>query len=196
MNALFTKLFDSVVALTARPDLAAQTKQAIKSSTLRAHNSGFYWRDIAEYSLKFDTPSNLQKVKITQIIPTYRSIRYLRKYDGSVAGDFLKVITPEESLDSYARNVLNVCYTAGDQLNILSSEELSYALLGCYVSPIVTEEDYSSWIAMVMENVIINDAARIIFKTIGYDEQATTYAELVKQDFEYLADNYVQQNPA
>lgn len=193
MNTLLTSMVNDVISLTSRPDLSAEIKVAVRAATLRAHHSDYFWRDWEEYSLRFDTPALIQKVKLQELIPRYRTIRHLRKFDGSEAGDFLLAVTPEESLDSYKRNRLDVFYTAGDQLNIRSSTNLEYILLGCYISPDTGDETYDSWIAKIYPNAIVNDAARIIFKSIGYDEQAAVYTEMVREDYLSLKTNFIQQ---
>ena len=144
--AAFSSIVSEVYNLTNRPDLVAETETAVKAATLKAHASDFYPKDLFESGVIFDTAAYFQSLGYKQLLPRWRSLEYLRKYDavGMVAGDFLKVITPEQTLDSYSINKENVVYLAGDMLEIRSNTQLQYILLGCYLHPDVTVDGYTS----------------------------------------------------
>lgn len=185
----FTELLAEVYTLTNRPDLVAETKLAVKSSTLKLHQSDFYSKDIFELSVDLGVATNKYVYSYDYIvaISNFRTLKYLRKLDSNLQpAEFFTVITPEETLDSYNVTRSDVCYVAGRVLEIRSSTTFNKMILGAYVFPIVTEPDYSSWIADRYPYAIVFDAARTVFKTIGYDEQASAYEKLIAEQIDLL----------
>lgn len=186
--AALTSLLTDVYAITKRPDLVAQTTNAVKAAALKAHRSDFYAKDLYETGLEFVTSAFYQDIPYKQIIPRYRAMKYLRKYDavGDVAGAFFTIITPEQVLDSYNISREDVIYLSGDLLSIRSSTQFQFALFGCYLNPDITETGFNSWIATDQPYLIEYDAAVTIFKAIGFDEQATVYQKMVLDQYAEL----------
>jgi hypothetical protein len=184
----FASILADVYTLTNRPDLVAETTLAVKSATLKAHMTDFYSKDIYEVRITTDTADYIAGIDVYSIISNFRSLKYLRKYDivTATAGDFINVLEPEEVLDDYGVEKVDVCYMAGRVLELKSSTEVDNFILGCYVAPIVTTSGYSSWIADLYPDAIIYEAARVVFKTIGYDEQSATYERLVAEAYSLL----------
>lgn len=67
---------------TARPDLTAETQQAVQSSTLKMHLRGKYFRDIQPAILNFGTASYLN-VFDTSTLTRYRQMIYMRPSDAN-----------------------------------------------------------------------------------------------------------------
>lgn len=190
MNPSLTSLTADVVSLTNRPDLVGETALAIRAATLKAHGFDYYYKDLIETGIQFDYSQTQQTLEYKSLIPRWRALKYLRKFDYSTppgcAGKFLELLTPESILDSYGINRENVCYVAGLELQIRCTELQQFFLLGCYVHPDVTTDNYSSWIAEESPLTIIYEAAATVFKTIGYDEQVATYRQLVAEQYAEL----------
>lgn len=184
----FEELLEEVYTLTNRPDLVNETKSAVKAATLKAHTSDFYSRDIYETGVSFDESKYIQSLDYYCLICNFRALKYLRRVDSDTdtAGTFIDIITPEEVLDSYGQGKVDVAYVAGRNLEIRSACSFQYALLGAYVLPIVTETGYSSWVAAQFPYAIIYEAARVVFKTIGYDEQSAQFNLLVAEEYSLL----------
>jgi len=184
----FAELLAEVYTLTNRPDLVAETKSAVKAATLKAHMTDFYSKDIFETGVEFLHPNYRQSLDVISLIPNFRTIKYIRRVEDEFddAGTFLDIISPDELLDSYGLGRKDIAYIAGRMLEIRASVEFSKALAGCYVLPIVTEDGYSSWVASLYPHAIIKEATRVIFKTIGYDEQSATYERLVAEEYVLL----------
>lgn len=184
----FDELLEEVYLITARRDLVAETKSAIKAATLKAHKSDFYSKDIHETGIEFDTADFRQSLDYISLISNFRSLKYLRRVEdeNDDVGNFFDIITPEETIDSYGLNRADIAYVAGRVLEIRSSVTFSKALLGAYVLPIVREGAYTSWVAEQFPFVIIYEAARVLFKAIGYDEQSATFTQLVAEEFNLL----------
>jgi len=184
----FNELLEEAYLLTDRRDLEAETKSAIKAATLKAHQSDFYSKDIHETGVEFDNCDYRQALDYISLIPNLRALKYFRRvqdqYDDT--GTFLEVILPEELLDSYGVGRRDIAYIAGRILEIRSAVPFQYALMGAYVLPIVTETGYSSWVAEQFPFAIVYEAARVVFKAIGYDEQSATFTQLLAEQYQLL----------
>lgn len=186
----YDELVTAVYDITNRPDLIAETASAIRAATLKAHHTDFYSRDIYEQTVQFDTLCYHQSFDLYMVASNYRAISYFRPIDScteEAVGPYVEIITPEEIFDAYGCNRAGVAYVAGRMLEIRHSVDFDKALYGYYVNPIVTPvECYASWIAHVQPYAIINEAIRVMFKMIGYDEQAAMYNRLVAEEYALL----------
>ena len=174
------------MTLTNRPDLVNETALAVKAATLKAHQSDDYIKDFAEYAVTFSSADFYQTMDYKSVIPLWRKPRYLRKHDGSAPGKFLTYIEPEKVVDEFGASRQDIFYIAGANLQIRSSDSLQYLLVGAYINPIVTSVGYNSWVADDYPFAIVYEAAAIIFKTIGYDEQVPVYRNMVAEQMQLL----------
>jgi len=183
------EMADKVYALTGRPDKIAATKEAIKAATLKAHKTDFYSSDIVEVLITLGASNAyVWSFDVISYISNFRSLKYIRRYDDVNAkpANFIDIITPEEVLDTYGNTRANVAYRAGRNIEIKSYTAFKQMLFACYVFPIVTDGGYSSWIADQYTYAIVYEAARILFKTIGHDDQASQYEKLVMEEYSSL----------
>jgi hypothetical protein len=182
------ELIQEVYTLTARPDRVTETLSAIKSATLKAHQSDYYYKDIFESGLAFSTSDYVQNWDYRATLPLYRALKYLRKYDASTGtpGKELDIISPDAIFDSYKIQKSDICYVAGAFVQINSSTQESTYLMGCYVNPNITSDGYNSWVALDHPYCIIFDAAATVFKAIGKDEEAAAYRTLVSEQISML----------
>jgi hypothetical protein len=183
--ATLNELIADVYTITNRPDLVAETLLAVKKATLKAHHSDFYDKDVFETGIQWATPAFIQSLDYRTLVPRWRHLKFLRKYDatGETPGDFFTILTPDQTLDSYGVSKENVCYLAGEMIEIRSDEEDQYMLLGCYRHPDITTENFSSWIALDHPYMIVYEAAASIFKTIGFDEQVAAMRQEIAEQF-------------
>lgn len=184
----FAELLQEVYDITNRADLVTKTTMAIKAATLKAHRSDFYSKDIYETGAEFQTSKFRQSWDYIALVPNYRAIKYVKRVtdENDEIGKLFDIILPEEILDSYGVNRSDIAYVAGRILEIRSSVSFNKILFGCYVSPTIIEANYLSWIANLYPYAIIFEAARIIFKTTGDKEQATSYKDLVAEQYAEL----------
>ena len=179
-----TELQAEVYTLTNRPDLVAQTLAAVRAATLKVHSADYYYRDIFETGIVFTSAEYLQQIEYKTLITRWRALKYIRKSDasGDCEGVYLEVLSiPEMVEDDYGINKSDVCYVAGTVVNIKSSTELQYAILGCYIQPDITVAGYDSWIARDYPYAIVFEAAAMVFKMIGDTEQFAAYTSLAMQ---------------
>jgi hypothetical protein len=198
-----TELITEVYTLTNRPDLVTQTLAAVRSATLKAHHSDYYYKDLYETGISFTTAEYLQQFDVRGLLPRWRALKYLRKYDVSssspntgVAGALFEIITPEMVVDTYKVNRENVCYMAGDILQIRSNTKIAHALLGCYLTPSIgtTAETFISWIAISQPWAIIYEAAGAVFRMIGKNDEWGAFRELAGQEYAELKINNIVAN--
>lgn len=174
------ELRQEVYTLTNRPTLVAETLTAIRSATLKLHQSDYYYKDLVENGILFTNALYVQSLDYRTLVPLWRALKYLRKTNstGTELGAFFEIITPEQVLNNYQIDREDVCYVAGAYLQIRSSTELQYAMMGYYVNPNVTEAGYSSWIALDHPYAIVFEAAATVFKMIGDTEKFAAYTQL------------------
>lgn len=186
----YSDLVADVITITNRPDLTDLTKLAVRHATLKAHKLDFFPKDIYETGIQWQTPAYIQSLEYRNLVPRWRALKYLRKYDFTTspgkAGDIFQLITPELILDDYNLQKDNVCYLAGESLEIRSNTKDANMLLGCYRHPDTTEANYDSWVALDQPSAIVYEAARSVFKQIGYDEQASEMQSEVTDQYSLL----------
>ena len=218
---LFSDLVNNVYTLTNRPDRIAETAAAVQAAILWAHHSDFYYKDLVEVPVQFQSASYIQQIPLS-FFNNFRALKYIRKYypgtgpnnppaqDQSPSnlpplygtyydpganlpdGRFFKILTPGEILDSYFINKIDVAYIAGQTIQIRSGDYFQYALCGYYAHPSVAGGVTNSWIANEHPWCIIFKAASIVFKTIGYDEQNAQYQQLLMEEIAQLQGSNIQ----
>jgi hypothetical protein len=190
MSKSFADIVAEVYSLTNRPDLVNETALAVRAATLKAHHSDFYYKDVFETGISFSSAEYIQSLPYKDLIPLWRSPKYIRKVDASTTPPtplgFLQLVAAEDALDSYRVSKENVYYIAGTNIQLRSRAQQQYYVVGCYVHPDVTQANYNSWIADEHPYAIIYEATAIIFKTIGYDEQVKAYRDMVMEEIGLL----------
>lgn len=190
-----TELQQEVYTITNRPDLVAETLAAVRSATLKSHQLDFFPKDIHETGISFPVASYLQQIEYRTILPRWRALKYLRKTTslGSDTGPFFTVLSiPEMTVDDYGVNRNDVCYLAGAVIQVRSSTQFQYALLGCYLNPDITVSGYSSWVAMDHPFAIIYEAAATVFRMTGDMEQAGAFMRLAADEQLILRNTNIQ----
>ena len=204
----FNQLCSMVYTETNRPDLIAETAQAVFEATLTAHCSDFYVRDITSVQTTFDVADYIQTLDISTI-PYFRAINSFRKavpgptlyqpMSGSISdplvGDpvtgsysyplneyvFLEELSPDDLLDDYGYEKVDVFYQAGTIINIKSSSPIINGQFQYYSFPEVdianSGAGYSSWIANNYPFLIVYGAAASVFAKIGQDVSSKLYAD-------------------
>jgi len=188
----FTELLEEVYAITNRRDLVVETKSAIKSATLKAHNTDFRSKDLYEEGIQWPTAEFRQSLDYISIVSNFRALRFLKRvqdeYDET--GVPFQIITTDEILDEYGQMKSDICYVAGRVIEIRSSVKFDRALFSCYVTPIVTEEGYSSWIALLQPYAIVFEAASQVLRMIGEAEKVQFYTQLRNEEYALLTINH------
>ena len=189
-----TELQQEVYTLTNRPDLVAETLSAVRAATLKLHQKDYFYKDIYETGVMFDKVGYQQQLEYRTLIPRYRSLKYIRKTDstGSDTLGFFDIIVPENVLDGYALNKNDVAYVAGQVIQIRSSTQFQYAIIGVYLQPDITEATYTSWIAIDHPYAIVFEAAATVFKMIGDTEKFAAHSALAQMELQNIIISNVQ----
>lgn len=192
-----TELRTAVYGITNRPDLVSNTFVAIQHATLQAHQSDYYYRDLFESGLQFSSSAFLQQFEYGTLVPRWRSLKYLRKFDATatpapgVPGKFFDILTPDNILDGYSIHREDVCYIAGSLIQIRSSTEIEHALFGCYLNPDITENGYNSWIAVQHPFAIVFEAAALVFKGIGKMDEMSAHRAMAAVQYQLLQNSNI-----
>jgi hypothetical protein len=189
MNTLLQEIYNDVLEITKRPDLGARTSLAIQKATLKAHLSDFYYRDKFETSIGFPTSDYNYQLDPLTVVPRYRAIDYIIRLNpttGLTFRDPLTPVDPKSPLDAYGYTKTNKYYAAGSVINIIVDDQCQYFNLGAYQFPNLTESGYDSWIATNFKDVIEEEAIRVIFKSMGRDDQAKAQESLVAEAYALL----------
>ena len=182
-----TELQAEVITITGRPDRVAETLLAVRQATLALHQCDYFYKDLYETGISFTSSAYLQELEYRSLLPLFRSLKFLRKADSSgTPGDFFEVVQPESIIDGFGYDRTNVCYVAGASIEIKSSTEFQYALLGCYLNPNITTVGYNSWIALDHPYAIVFEAAEKVFKMIGKTEEFAAYKLLRDEEVQRL----------
>lgn len=178
----YTSLLSDVYDITKRPDLVAETAIGVKAAVLQLHNADFYAKDLYETGISFSTSDYIQSLEYKLLIPRWRSIKYLRKYDavGQVAGKMLTPITTEKVLDSYKIERTDIYYLAGNVYQIKLSTQERYFLLGAYLFPSIDPSNFISWIADEFPYAVAFKAAVNVMIAIGQLEVAAALEKQAK----------------
>lgn len=195
----FSEIRTEVINIVKRPDLTTQINSAITAATLKAHQSAFYYKDIIEVAVEFSNSKNIQNFLPTDVLPRFRKAKYIRQWFGDADtgsyGDFFQPIQIENSLDGYGYTKTNVFYMAGQLLQVRGYTTVDRVLFGAYQHPQATETGYDSWIAAELPYAIIYEAARIIFLSIGMQEQVQGITSLVSEVYRDLVVSYADDTP-
>ncbi len=193
----FASLVADVITLTNHPELVAETTLVVKAATLKMHKTDFYFKDLFETGVQFDSVDYLQTLSYRALFPKYRALKYIRKFTALPApgmpGAFYEIISTEEVLDSYKIQRSDVAYVAGSVIQIRSSTADQYCLMGVYLHPTIDSPDtYSSWIADEQPYAIIFEAASQIYGLLENDKAQAKYtAEAADQVTELKMGNLV-----
>lgn len=183
----FTALLSEVYIKTARSDLVDDTKNAVKAATLKAHLYDDFSRDLFETGIQFNAADYQLQFHFQSLFPRWRKDKYFRKADSvGTPGVFLTRQSIDKTLDQFGITNEDVYYLAGSVINIRSSTPLQYLLVGCYLLPDITETNYTSWIADLYPYAIVYEAAALVFKSIGQDEESVKFETLITQEKESL----------
>lgn len=197
----FDELVAEVITLTRRPDLVERTQQAVRAATLKAHHRDFFYKDLKEESIEFGQEFYIQNFLPTDIFPNFRKAKYIRFWIGDELpngrpGPFMTPIGIENSIDLYNYDKTNVFYMAGELLQIRTCAPIKRCLFGAYLHPIITPVNkYCSWIAKEYPFAIIYEAARVIFKSIGMDQQTGEMTQLTAEEYRNLMISNVDEPP-
>lgn len=193
----FTQLYDLIVDYTKRPELITLTKAALKAATVRAHTSGFFYRDAMSnsQSLVLD-PSKvwIDIPNVYSLINNLRAIQCVQMLQES--NDFplqtLEYVDRQDIWRPNSNSLKTGVYTLeGSTLRLYPNFLTNRIKIEGFVLPVVTEVGFSSWIANDFAEDLAMWAASIVHARTGALELARANLEANVRPFkEMLAETY------
>lgn len=187
MAYTLNQLKADVLTIVKRPDLLSDIDLHTKNAILKVHQSDYYKQDLKEFAFSFGDAAPVYSLEIRSLVPRFRKMKYLNTIDQTTL-DIIRPLDPFEPtnfLDQYGHKKDYVFYEAGDVIQIRVSDSPQYFGAGVYLYPDTTLLQQSSWIADALPMAIVYEAARTLFKAIGFDEQS---AAMDKLGMEMLAE--------
>lgn len=200
-------LCDDVYTITARPDLALETKLALRQSIRKLHGAELFKRDLARVRIDMskqtpEIPNSGRWALDRALFPNLRRIKAVNYPVGLTipspafpapvrdstslfpnAREF-KELTPDNLFDQYGYERDNYFYISGHVVNVKSNwivDLLDFTYYKWPVIPSALTQPIDSWIVDEYPEGIINDAAGAVFKMIGKDEEFARFNMLFEQ---------------
>jgi len=188
MTTLAALLAD-VYSITNRPDLTAESTVAVKAAVLKAHQSDFFPRDIITGSFTFASPSlNVQAFTVSTLT-RWRAWSYLQNFSPTSTPNqpsdarLFDILTPNNLFDEYNILKADMAWQVGMTLNLRSAVALPVLYYGFYQNQNITDINDMGWISDSHPYAIVFEAARVVFKMIGWDAEAAEYNKLSAEQF-------------
>jgi len=192
MASALDDLIEQVYIITGRPDLVAETKQAVLRATLKEHSSIDYPRDlVVTASIPLDNTSGLWRYSLSEVtlglygqlrkILTIREVLSpmpdaLHNFQGYWGDIEFHERAANNIFDAYQMEQQNYYYRQGNSINLAAIRAVTAIAIQYYKRPDLGTACYDSWIAGLFPYVIYEAAAADIFKMVGKDEEAQRYA--------------------
>jgi len=185
----FTDLSDSVIGITKRPDLVAETTRALKRAIIKEHSAIDYPRDLAvlaSVALSQPSPNNFRytlSLASLSLYPQARKITEIKEYINpladsfnSRAGYFGQLIFKERAHDNlfngYQQEIQCYWYRLGSNINIVAPRQVDNVQITYYSVPSTANTStYSDWMADMYDYVLYTHAAAEIFRIIGKTDE-------------------------
>lgn len=188
MSTTLAQLKADVLTIVKRADLVNDIDLHTKNAILKVHTSDYYLKDLFESAFSFGVADVNYSLEIRTLISRFRKMKYLNTIDQTTR-EIISRLTPIEVtnfLDSYSYKRDYVFYEAGDFIQIRASDSPQYFGIGVYLYPDTTLVN-PSWIADQVPSAIHYEAARTLFKSIGFDEQSTAMEKLAVEAMRQVA---------
>lgn len=182
MPTSLAQLKADVLTIVKRPDLLDAIELHTKNAILKAHSADYWLPDLYENSFQFAVAATTYQLDVKTLVARWRKTKYLNVLDPITAEPTKKLtgILVEKFVDGYSELRDYVFYEAGGYLKIRASgQEQTYGF-GCYLYPDTTLT-VPSWIVDQFPFAVQYEAARTLFKSIGYDEQSASMEKLVAE---------------
>lgn len=176
----YADLITEIRSAINRGDIDDKIARALRLVTTRAHNTDYYWRDLAEVNLLFVADTMVTLDTSTQL-SRFRQVSYMRYFDpeSEIPGMFLTAIAPTDLLDEYTYYKVDCYYMAGVNLNARFQYVASGARLGYWQNPDVTPGGYNSWIKDTMPDLLVEGAIAYLYNGLGKQEEARAINRMI-----------------
>lgn len=176
----YAELIAEIKLLSKRGDIDDKIAIALRMTTLRAHRSDFFWRDLVEATATFSS-ANVVTIDVATSLTRFRQLSYIQYYDvaNSSVGTMLEEVDPSNIFDDYNYQKTDAWYLAGNNLNINFRWPTAAARIGYWQNPDVAVATYNSWIKDQLPDILIQGSLAYLFNTMGKQEEARALNRLV-----------------
>lgn len=176
----YAELLAEIVLLSKRGDIADKAAVALRLTTLRAHRSDYYWRDLVEATAVFGS-ANVITIDVSASLTRFRQLSYVQYYDSttSTAGVILDPVDPSDIFDEYNYQKTDAYYLAGNNLNVNFTYATSAARIGYWQNPDVAVATYNSWIADELPDILVQGSLAYLYNMTGKQEEARALNRMV-----------------
>lgn len=182
MSTSLAQLQADVLTIVKRPDLIDAIALHVKNAILKVHSSDYYLPDLYENTFQFAVSATQYSLDTKALVSRWRKIKYLNVADPTTGEPIreLKPIQVLQTVDAYNTIKDYVFYEAGNYLQIRASGGEQVYGFGCFLYPDTTLVT-PSWIVDQFPYAVQYEAARTLFKSIGFDEQSASMERLVSE---------------
>lgn len=195
--ATLASLADDVYVITARPDLVAETKVALRKAIYKCHAADTFKQDLHQEILDLSMHTELAPDSFRWAVPLSTFPRLRRPHLLQVPPyraliEPFKEISPEDILDSYRYERFNYFFIAGAMMtvrNVTGHSELEFTY---YRWPDVDPQNpIGSFICDQFPDMVIEEAAGAVFRMIGKDEEFQRYQMFFAENLAMLRGSQV-----
>lgn len=210
--ATLQTLAEDVYVMTNRPDLVQETKVAIRKAIRKFHGADTFKRDLKTTRIdmraltptepnqyRWDIPLEefpmWRRFKSVQypvgLVPPYNQIPAPLR-DTPVGINNIRTfeqITPDNLYDGYGYERYNYFMVIGNTVNVKSGWYVDFLEFAYYQWPLIptsTADTIGSWIVNDFPEAITEEAAGVVFKMIGKDEEFNRFQQLFAENLAIL----------
>lgn len=177
-NELWDSLINDVYTITNREDLDVETALGVRNGIIRAHLCEQFPRDVQTSLITNSSISTtLFTIDTSANFPRFRTVADVKLLDVDGLAMDAPTVEVVELNDIYEPNYPGIkkpyiAYQAGTNLNIYAACGTYGAQVQWLQSPNITRDTIDSWIAQMIPDVIIWEAAVFIWGRTGNTEKA------------------------
>lgn len=177
----FTDIVSSIIQTTKRPDKINDIRREVNAAVLWFSTEHDYTRDVQEVQYPLPIPGTQTIVSISDVLPRFRKIAYIK-----IAGTLhyikeLDTIVPSKSCD-----LRDKWYIAGNSINVNMSRSATHLDIAFYAyPPVLSDASPDYWLLDGNWHAITERALSTILNDIG-DVQAARTAEAKAKEAGYV----------
>lgn len=171
----YKEILQAVIVNTNRPELLAETEQAIRRATLKMHNLDYFLADLSEGKMAI-TPSLKPRIDLSVFGTRFRKFAALHSSNSGEVSEPLEVLEPSPFTGNSNKAGY---YSLGGSLVLQNCGLVDSIVFQFYSNPVVEAGRYDSWIATKHPYAIIDEASKNVFMSVGNAEKANYFAMLV-----------------
>lgn len=215
----YSELLQIVLSMTSRPDLVKENRTAISGAIRKFHLAETFQRDlrITRINLATIPTSNFtwQIGTKSSLFERFRKLYYVKpvKQDYLVTlnnlpsirdqtwetVDTVPIKDPADLFDEVGMALSNYIFLAGDSLTLRLANINTILDIFYHQHPLIEIQpegglNFQSWIVDDMPEAVATEAAAVIFKIIGKDEEFTRHRAMFDENLSLLKINNIYNN--